>query len=235
MRPLLDNAFAPFTFSIGFLEAPLASVGDVYLAWSRPHFTKIDIVPVEAHCQAALRLLEPLTMPPRRKLLYGTASQWTAYFDNGSRGPDPFTPVCYLAQQVGCRGVIATCIPHTLHSDIGQEKGTYGAVKFELFGPTQKKFLNYERSVSVVYDSKWRFAARGDMQPFEEVQQYTAKRIVDRLTPEMLHRYCSALGIRLFDDDFYTGPGLLFAINDPLPSQAKEMTLEEARRELALI
>ncbi|MHC2998419.1 hypothetical protein [Microbacterium sp. HJ5] len=45
--------------------------------------------------------------------------------------------------------------------------------------------------------------------PFEDQAAYTARRIADRLTPEMLDAYCRALGIRRNDPEFYLSDALL--------------------------
>jgi hypothetical protein len=234
MTTLLNNSLAPLTLQIGFWEAPLMKVSEEYLRWVRPHYRAVDTENLEADLRSALLHLPPLSTPGRRFLLLSTDSQWTAYFDNGRNGPDARSPIAYLTEKLGCRGVIATCIPHTLATESGTGKGTYGAVIFELFGPTQTEFLNYERSISVAYDGgKWRFDVQGKVQPFEEIGRYSARKIAERFTPEMLQRYCNALGIRVFDQDFYGGRGLLVVVRDPLPSGSKEVSLDEARKQLA--
>jgi hypothetical protein len=233
MEHILDNRFVPLTFSIGFLETPLGVAADAYLQWTRRNYRSVDASPTEGGLVNALKELEPLTTPPRRGLLLFTDSQWTAYFDNGTRGPDPRTPVSYLSEQLHCRGLVATCVPHTLNAETGNARGTYGAVHFELFAPTKRQFLNYERSISVAYEAgKWRFDVSGDVQPFEEPSRYSARKIRDRFTPAMLLEYCMGLGVRLFDDQFYRGPGLLVLIRDALPAGAKEISLARAQEEL---
>jgi hypothetical protein len=234
MIPLFGNELAPLTLLIGFLEAPIATILDAYLHWIEPHFTQITTCATTVDLKDSLRRLEPLSTPPRRFLLFSTDSKWTAYFDNGTNGPDPFPPIGYLAERVGCRGLVVTCIPHSLRMDAGKERGTYGAVRFELFGPSQRGFLNRERSVGIVYDEKWRFEDEGTVQPFEDVSRYTADRVADRFSPEMLDRYCNALGVRAFDEHYYTGPGWLIAIGDPLPSESKRLSLDEAKQRLSL-
>jgi hypothetical protein len=93
--------------------------------------------------------------------------------------------------------------------------------------------LNYERSISAANDgSKWRFDVIGAEQPFEETDCYSARKIQDRFTPEMLDRYCRALAVRVFDERFYDGPGLLAVIHDPLPSGAQPISLVEAQKRL---
>ena len=234
MERILDNRFVPLTFSIGFLKTPLGVAADAYLQWTRRNYRSVDALPIEGGLIDTLKELEPLTTLPRRKLLMFTDSQWTAYFDNGARGPDPRTPVSYLSEQLHCQGLVATCVPHTLNTETGDSRGTYGAVQFELFAPTKREFLNYERSISVAYEAgKWRFDVSGDIQPFEDASRYSAEKIRDRFTPGMLREYCAALGVRLFDDQFYRGPGLLVLIHDPLPAGAKEFSLTQAQEELA--
>ena len=233
MESLLGDQFIPLTFSIGFFEKTIEVVGDAHLSWTKQHHQFVEAQPLNCDLPSALKKLEPLTMPPRRKLFLSTDSQWTAYFDNGINGPDPRSPVVYLTQQLHCRGLIATYVPHTLSAETGNAKGAYGAVQFELFAPTRREFLNYERSISVAYDGgKWRFDVSGSVQPFEEVAQYSVRKIADRFTPDMLQRYCAALGVRLFDQDFYCGTGLLVAIRDRLPDGGKEISLAQAQQNL---
>src|SRR5437773_2134292 len=194
-----DGRFVPLTFSTGFLESPLETVIDAYLTWTKRNFGALEIRPVDGGLASALPHLEPLTTPPRRNLLLATESKWTAYFDNGTRGPDPFSPVSYLAQRLQCRGIVARCVPDLWIGEVGTT-GTYGAVQFELFASQPREFLNYERAVGAVNDGgRWCFDVQGAVQPFEEVDRYSARKIRDRFTPDMLERYCSAVGIRLFD------------------------------------
>lgn len=231
MKLFPDDRFIPLTFIIGFFESPLEMVIDAYLTWTKKNHRTVEIRPVDGGLSSGLSHLEPLSMPPRRHLLLSTESQWTAYFDNGINGPDPRTPVMYLTQRLHCRGVVITCVPHTFNDDDGT--GAYGGVQFEMFAPEPREFLNYERSVSAVHDgSRWCFHTQGAVQPFEQVEQYSARKIRDRFTPEMLESYGSALGLRIFDETFYRGPGLLVVVHDPLRQGPRELTLIEAQRQL---
>jgi hypothetical protein len=108
-------------------------------------------------------------------------------------------------------------------------------VKFTLFAPEQRDFLNVERSVSVINDvGGWEFNAIGTLQEFEHAEHYTARRIADRLTPEMLEEYCRALGIRLFDEDFYGRAGVITHAYPWFLPRLASMTLAEARAQLGL-
>lgn len=133
------------------------------------------------------------------------------------------------------RGLVARCVPHTLSSDEGRARGTYGAVQFELFGPGRGQFLDYLRSVSVAWaGGRWTFSANGEPQPFEEIERYDRRKITDRFTPEMLDRYCAAIGVRPWESSFYMGPGTLVTTMDALPSTARVVSLRQAREQLGL-
>jgi len=177
--------------------------------------------------------LEPLTAPPNRVLLAETAEgRWTAYFDNGIHGPDPFGPVSYLAQEIGCRGMTVTSIEHTIRGSIG----AYGAVKFELYGPQPTEWLNLERAVGSYNDGgPWRFINQGTVRPYEQIERYAVKRIKDRFPPELLNSYCREEGIRPFDETFYARSGFLIKKNVPLPRGTKPTSLSEARARLGLV
>ena len=233
MRYLLDNELAPLTFSWGFVESPLSVVGNYFAGWLRGIHSSVAVEAVNAALPGALRKLEPLITPARRTLLLSTPSRWTAYFDNGSGGGDPQSRVGHVCQALRCRGLALHCVPHTLASEAKDAKGVYGSVQFILFASERRKFLNYERCIAAANDGgKWVFYTSGTPQPFEEPKRYLAKRVVDRFTPEMLERYCSALGIQLFAPEFYGPEGLLISVLDPLPSRFVPVTLEEARERI---
>lgn len=230
MKALLDNRFAPLTHAWGFLEVPFQQAVDEAVRWTKSIFSKVDILHFELPLADALCSLEPLITPPRKKLLLSTKSNWVAYFDNGINGGDPSSFVGYLSQHLKCRGLAVTCIPHTISSNQRDEKGTYGAVRFELYAPEKREWLNLERSITAMNDKgEWIFETTGSVQPFEKIERYKAKAVKDRFTAELLEEYCAALGIRLFDEDFYGPTGLLIKICDPLPPDFIPISLAEAR------
>lgn len=229
---LLDNRFAPTTFGIGFLEAPLTMVSEACLSWLQGIGRPVKAIAVQGSLEELLPRLEPLLNTPRRELWIQTGSAWVAYFDNIIRRPDPGSPIGVLSQKIKCRGLIVRCIPHTRRSEAPGAKGVYRAVSFEIFLPEPRpgELLNTERWVGVVYDAnRWVFHASGEIQPFESPERYKARRIVERFPPEMLVQYCSALGIRLVDPDFYGPNGVLIEDTRKLPPSEPSMTLAEAR------
>ena len=102
-------------------------------------------------------------------------------------------------------------------------------------GPGRRDTLNIERSVAVINDTRgWEFKTTGTLQDFEQAERYAAKRIADRFTPEMLDAYCRALGIDLFEEDFYGGAGLITRSSPWFLPKLPTVTLAQARAQLGL-
>ncbi|HEV8427372.1 MAG TPA: hypothetical protein VGQ41_05630 [Pyrinomonadaceae bacterium] len=235
MKYLLDNRLAPFTFNWGFLEAPVDAVRNAYLRWQKKILQSVKVTDIDLPLADALRRLEPLDTGSQRILFLSTKGRWTACFDNGAKGGNPSTFVGELSEQMKCRGVTCGCIPNTLTKNDRGKRGTWGAVKFTLFAPEQREFLNIERSVSVINDVRgWDFKTVGKVQEFEQVDRYAARLIADRFTSEMLEDYCRALGINLFDDEFYGGPGFIIHSYPWFLPKLPNVSLAEARKELGL-
>lgn len=77
------------------------------------------------------------------------------------------------------------------------------------------------------------FSAEGEIQPFENVNNYRKPKVVDRFTVEMLEFYCAALGIEVFGADFYGGQCLLSHTKRTTPP-GPTMSISEARSHLYL-
>ena len=154
----------------------------------------------------AIPHLQPLTTRVRpRELLATTANpDWVAYVDCPARGSDPDGPMYVLSQRLGGRGLSATLIPDAPRDGSG---GRWGG---RIMWLHDNRPGRESRSIAVIQDgSHWEFDAHGPMQDFEEPEAYSARRVRDRFTPDMLLRYCAALGLRPWDDDFYPGPCVL--------------------------
>jgi hypothetical protein len=174
--------------------------------------------------------LEPLTSPLDRYLLTETRSGWTAILANGLRTNDVFSPVSYLPTVLGCRGIAVACVPDRSNRGGRDELQCYGAVKFALYGPVETDWLNMIRSISVASDvSGWEFTAQGEVQPYEQIENYRRRRISERFTPEMLESYCAGIGIDLFNSDFYGQQCLLAHTTNRAAAQGPIMSIEEAR------
>lgn len=168
-----------------------------------------------------LDALLPLTEPFLRYIWLRTSGGWTAYLDNSVIGSDTFGPISYLAQSMRCRGLTIGCRAST------SKRGA--AVSFSLYGPEPTAWLNLIRTVSAVQDEgRWEWTATGPVEPFEEVEKYRQRQVRDRLTPDMLARYCAAIGIRPFDESFYMAEGYLVE-NTNVRGPLRTETLQQAR------
>ena len=235
---LLDNAYAPTTFSFGFVQSPFAEFSEAFISWQKEIFSKfgggIEFTHFSAPLPAALTRLEPLTTPQDRYLLVETRSNWSAIFSNGLRVNDVFSLVGYLPTILKCQGLLVDCLPDRSHKAGKDGFQIYGATRFTLYGPENTDWVNRIRHVGVTKDiGGWEFAAEGEVQPYEELEGYQKRKITDRFTPEMLESYCAALGIRLFDASFYGGQCLVSQAKRATPS-GLTLSISEAKPHLYL-
>jgi hypothetical protein len=236
MKQLFDNQLVPLTFKWGFLEAPFQKIIETNENWKQSIYSSVKVHAADLPLNEALLELQPLTIPKRHELFVITKSDWVAYFDNGIRGGDPVGTLVHLSETLKCRGLIVTNIPHTHTGDSKNAKGVYGAIQFELLASSPREFLNYERTISATNDGgKWVFHADGKVQSFEKIEQYNNKRVKDKFTSEMLDDYCKALGLNIFEPDFYQSKGYIIKIEDLLPEGYPKISLHEAQQRLGFI
>ena len=235
MKALLNNRFAPITFTWGFVEGPFAQFSEAFIQWQdqldAKFGTRTERKNFRGPLSESLLALEPLTTPLDRYLLTETRTGWTAIFANGLRTNDVHSPVSYLPTVLRCRGLEIACVPD--RSDCADRDGLqiYGAVKFSLYGPNKTDWLNRIRSISVTNDvGGWEFVTQGEVQPYEQTENYRNGKMVERFTPEMLESYCAALGIDLFEPDFYGEQCLLeHTTKRAIGAQSPIMSIAEAR------
>jgi hypothetical protein len=238
INPLLDNAYAPVTFSFGFVQSSFGQFSEAFISWQDEIFSKsaggVEFTRFRAPLPTALLRLEPLTSPQNRYLLVETQSNWSAMFSNGLRVNDVFSPVSHLSTVLKCYGLLMNSTP-----DRSQKAGKdglqiYGAVTFTLYGPENTDWLNRIRYVGVTKDvGGWEFEAKGEVQPYEQTESYRKRKLVDRFTVEMLESYCAALGIELFDASFYGGKCLV-SHTKRAAQPGSTMSISEARSHLYL-
>ncbi len=236
---LFDDRYAPVTSEIGFLECDAKTTADAFQEWQLPiqsgRGVRLDRREVVGDLPTKVEYLLPLTsVEARRFLFFPSASNWTAYLDSGWRGTDVFSTVSYLATKIGCRGIRAVSVPHTMRKTPTGELGRYGATILEVYAVDSSNcsFLNIRRSISAANDGgRWRFDANGEPLDFEQLDRYKARQIRDRFTPETLDEYLRNFGITFFSPDFYNvaQPGYLISKDGPCAPGLKEYSLEEAR------
>ncbi len=231
---LLDDRWAPVTSNMGFLEWDAQSAASAYAKWwgglLAPRGGTVVMRPVTGSLEQVLSALLPLAGGEnQRHLFIPTRSAWTAYVDNGWRGTDAGSAMAYMARTLGCRGLRVGAVPHTLRKD----KGRYGIVVLEVYGPRQTAWLNTLRALHVANDGgRWVFGQSGEPFPFEKLEQYQARRVRDRFTFDLLKEYLRQLGLSPFEEDFYLPEGVpawLVEKTGPFFATYKQYTLAEAR------
>lgn len=207
MLSLVNNEFASTTKRLGFVNLPLDTVATLFTTWMKDLYFDVAITRKKGRLRDLLPLLKPLEHDPTRSLLVEMPGGWTAYFDNNPLGTDAESTIGVLTKIASVQGVT---IALNSHPDASGEPRTTN-VHLSLRGPDNDgHFLNYVRTVQAVFDDgRWRFFTIGQEQTFEEPDSYKARYVRDRFTPEMLQRYCLALGIDAFNEDAY-GPEAYF-------------------------
>jgi hypothetical protein len=112
----------------------------------------------------------------------------------------------------------------------GELKAKFGTrTEHQSFRSPLSRSLNRIRSVTLTNDvGGWEFTAEGEVQPYELTENYGNRKITDRFTPKMLESYCAALGIELFNPDFYGEQSLLVHIKRE-SARGPAMSIAEAR------
>jgi hypothetical protein len=231
---LLDDRWAPVTSEMGFLELDAERAARAFAAWHEGLLASrgvtVEVRLVAGSLEQVLSALLPLSDGEKQRHLFiPTRSAWTAYLDNGYRGTDAVNPIAHMAMTVGCRGIRVGVSPNTIRKD----KGRYGVVALEVYGPHQTAWINTLRALSVLNDGgRWVFDQLGEPFPFEKLEQYQARRVRDRFTLDMLKDYLGHLGLSPFEEDFYLpegAPAWLVEKTGALVRAPKEYTLAQAR------
>ena len=199
---LFEGRFDPMTWGWGFIRAPATQVAAEFRRWQK----SLDL-PVKQKRSCAglegnlLALAEKLTTGPTVHLFQQTENPaWSAYFRN-SRSSQTYPVIRVVSDRLSTEGISIT---HRARAG----KSGHASLQF------QYHFGDRNRAIATVCDDgRWTFDLVGDPFDFEETRTYRAKRIKDRLTPEMLDRYCAQFGLRLFDPEFYGNDGQLVTVD----------------------
>jgi hypothetical protein len=122
---------------------------------------------------------------------------WTAYFDN-KNASDAVTAVSGLCMVAGFDGVVL--VDSESQFDSGRD------IQFVVH-----KGASTVRSLELIWEGGRTFEAYGDPLPFEETERYKRRLKRERLTPDMLKRYCAHLGLFPYDLSFYGEAGYLIS------------------------
>ncbi|MBH5330221.1 hypothetical protein H9Q10_11160 [Eikenella sp. S3360] len=212
------HRYAPTTTTLAFLEVPYAELVDFIVQWERKrdivneYPTPTRKIDIGGTWEERLNSLLPLN---RSKVMVSeTQSNWCVYVNNSPNGTDLNADPPYLCEKLGVREIAVTLVRDIPQIKPGStqflyEDGTRPEKVLSATGTGWRNQFPY-RYIAAHHESRWEFEERGDPLPFEEFEQYQARRIKDRLTPEMVERYCSHFGIDLFNPDFYRGRACVF-------------------------
>jgi hypothetical protein len=208
--------YAPTTNIMAFLEAPYDKLVDCIAQWERKRdkYREVPVQKIEigGTWEQRLNSLLPLTLHSPKAMISETQSPWCVYVDNGMQGTDLNSDPRYLCKTLGIREVSVVMVKDIPNDQPGSTQFVYmDGTRAEKIGtPTDYYYKIPGRYVLAHRESRWEFEEWGEPFPFEEMEQYQARRIKDRLTPEMVERYCSHFGIDLFNPDFYSGRACIF-------------------------
>lgn len=209
MKTLLDEAFAPITSAIGFIEAPLDEVAEYVAAWRRglndgfgqTHavrggladlLTELDPLPAERHGGL-------------RELFVSAGSHWTAHFGHMWPWHDLLSPTSHICRVLARRGVVVRSASMPDKDRDMRTRQPY-VVSMVMVSDAPTDWLNLLRTIELAWDGRrLAFHQEGEVQPWEETSRYRALRARDRFDTDLLERYCRELGIDVFDTGFY-GP-----------------------------
>lgn len=227
---LLNDECSPTTDQIGFIELPVRKAAEIIVRkWQKT-------VPLRASehrgtlKENLVRLLPLTSMASPRRMFVQTNSRWSAYFDNGWRGTDAWGVISNLAEK------------RALGMKVAADPQSFGGVRrpvdspsviWEVFGPKRTDFLNVVRKVTVIDQGAghWEFDQVGRPFPFEDLARYSARRIKDRFTVEMLLEYLKHFDIDLFNADFYSGPAVMIELTGPKHPNMREYPTFKAARD----
>ena len=225
---LFNNRLAPLTYSIGFLNAPITDVASALTRFISEVGRARKVRKLSGSLENNLLRLQPLTGGNHPSLLLSstTAPGWTAVFDADAHGQGVAQDVSMLAEELKVRGYyVASALPSSI------TPRSLGGRQFRVLGP--ETMLGTVRSIDLIENDpdRWHFAVGGEVQTYENLDAYANERYEQRFTEEMLLEYTAAVGLRPWDENFYTSPSYLITNTEP---PVLSYTLDQARKELGL-
>lgn len=222
---MLLEQWVPVTADFGLIHLPVETVVHEFVTWQASIGTDCQRHAL-ATFEDALAGLPPLSAQKRRALFVPTGSGWTAYFQSGIDGSDPFPAMSYLAGQLGVLAMRVCSTPRD---------ATWPATIWEVYAPEDQGGLpplHYRRSVCAMNDGgRWVFEQSGEPFPFESLDDYDRPRKRERFTHELLAEYLAHFDLFPFEDAFFTvnleSPAILLERYRPSLPACPEFTLDE--------
>jgi hypothetical protein len=197
----MDSVFDrwhPVTSDFGLIQAPIPTVLDAFQTWHAGLGIKYRRTEIGTSLADAFASLLPLANSKMRRLYVPTRFGWTACFQNGIQGSDPFPAMSTLAIQLGVLALrVCSTPPGTLHP----------ATVLEVYAPPSlggQPPLGYRRSIAALKDGvKWVFNESGEPFAFEDTRRYNRRLKRERFDRAMLERYLAHLGVTTLGDSMF--------------------------------
>jgi len=221
---LLDT-WHPVTHDFGIIQAPVDKAMEALVNWHG----SIGIAYARRTANSfeeALGALAPLSAENRRSALVPTAAGWTAYFQSGISGSDPFPAMSFLAQKMGVLAM-RVCATHS--------SAKWPAVIWEVYAPPSlggNETNGLRRAISAANDGgRWNFYSSGTPFEFEDLAAYARPKKRDRFTKALLEQYLANFGLFVFEQSFYTAslstPAVVLEKTRRWTHPAEEFSLDE--------
>lgn len=185
----------PVTSDMGLINSDIEQTVSELVRWHGSIYTRSEVV---TNLAEALNALPPLSAEKRRRLFVATRAGWTACFQSGIQGSDPFPAMSMLAQRLG---VLAMRVCSTHPSEM------WPANIWEVYAPEPlggEPPLGYRRSIGASNDGgRWTFDESGERFAFERPEFYARRLKRERFTRALLTEYLSHFELFPFSEDFY--------------------------------
>jgi hypothetical protein len=195
---MLVQRWHPVTHDLGLINAPPKECIDSLRSWHESIGIQYTERRVTSSFADALDCLPPLSAEKRRKLFVSTCSGWTAFFQSGIQGSDPFPVMSMLAKLLRVTAMRVCVTP---------DGAMWHAVIWEVYAPPElggQSPLGNRRSLAAANDGgRWTFDQSGEPYPFERIECYARPRRRDRFTRDLLSEYLAHFSLSPFDDAFY--------------------------------
>jgi hypothetical protein len=196
MSLLPDERLKPTLYAVGLLPRPLAEVAAARRELGSEVGERLTVVAVQGSLAEFVARLRPPEAGVARELFVACRDGWTALFDDAPDGTDGWEATALLAERLGCRALHVSCEPLSG----GLDRAWMGLA---VFAPSGDEEAEVERLVEARFDQgSWTWTEEGEPLEFEEMDR-NALLPAERLTSELLRRYCRELGADPFDEAFY--------------------------------
>ncbi len=182
----LPNSVAGITTETsGFIESEPATFVDWLLPALGGGWSALEVGP--ASVRSLLDLIPAGVGPLSRYLVLG-ADGWTVVLSDGPGGTDLGVLPSRAARDLHVTAIRATAVD--------PESDSFGAAILEVFDWRSTDPQLCLRSVFAADDGgRWRFGESGDRFEFEDVRRYGRRTIRERLSPDLVREYLSALEV----------------------------------------